>query len=369
MKVLILSVADKRHMPMVAPYIRYLNINNISYDIVRANRYQSTKQSIQTTLRPDGIDYEIDMVMPMNLRKWQKLRFFLRFYFYAVRIIKQNCYSHVIVWNENTAALFSLFLIKNYSGKYCVNVRDPISDLGLFGRAADCAVAKSFFSTVPTPEAEELKGKNKDKYIVVYNRDYELLSKWATKGCKREKLPIRLTHLGVYSKAVRGSIELADLFGNDKRFELNFYGAGFDQEFQEYISNCGYTNINTKGSFVAEKTRDYLQNTDIINSYYNMYNQPGLKNSFGIKHSYTPMLYLPGLADENTAWGRLSKPYNMAFLVNDKNRNKLPDLLFKWYSELDFDTFVENCDKFNLIIDESITRLFIQVENMLSYHE
>lgn len=365
MKVLILSTADKRHMPMIAPYIRYLKHKGIAYDIIRSNRYIESKQNIRKNVRKDGIDYEINMIMPLNIQKWKKIVYFLRFYICSKRIISNNKYDYIIVWNENTAALFASLLTRRYAGRYCINIRDPINDLGIFKNLAIRTVNMSHFSTVPSPDSADLNMPYGKKIVVVYNKDYELLSRWTAESHKREQLPIRLTHLGFYSKVVRGANELADLFGNDKRFSLFFYGAGFDKEFQQYIEEKGYRNIFTKGAFDSEKTKDYLENTDIINSYYNMFEQSGLKTSFGIKHSYTTLLYIPSLADEDTTWGRLSKPYNLSFLVNRENIEMLPDLLFEWYNKLDFDEFKKNCDKFNLMIDESIAKLYKLLDDAL----
>lgn len=65
MKVLILSVADKRHMPMVAVYEKYFRENNIDYDIIRTSRYN----------KPDNLNpgvFEFEWIQSVNVPKKKK---------------------------------------------------------------------------------------------------------------------------------------------------------------------------------------------------------------------------------------------------------------------------------------------------------
>ena len=194
-----------------------------------------------------------------------------------------------------------------------------------------------------------------------------MLKNWKARNSFREKgKPIRLTHLGFYSKVKKAANDLADLFGNDDRFELHFYGHGFNTEYHELIYKKGYKNIFTGGAFSYEDTINYLLNTDIINSYYGYTNEsPNLRGSFGIKHSYTPMLHLPSLADEDTCWGRMSKPFGLAFLVNDNNLKTLPNDLYNWYNNLNFEMFCNKCDEFNILIDKSQKKLIKKMDEVL----
>ena len=74
MKVLILSVSDKRHMPMIAPFIDYLEKNAIQYDIIRSNRYETQKGDLMMTSHRLGKTYEVNMTMDISKsRKIDKL--------------------------------------------------------------------------------------------------------------------------------------------------------------------------------------------------------------------------------------------------------------------------------------------------------
>lgn len=362
MKVLILSVSDKRHMPMIAPFIDYLEKNAIQYDIIRSNRYETQKGDLMMTSHRLGKTYEVNMTMDISKsRKIDKLIPFLKFRRIAKKIIRKEKYNYIIAWNENTIALFADILSFKYAGNCCLNIRDVYQEQFLLSILIDFAIKRCHFATAPSPE---FKAKHQEKFICLYNRDTRILEQWSFRSSFREiEKPIRIVHLGFYSKVKKGADELAELFGNDSRFELFFIGKGFETEYKSFVEDKGYRNIHVEGAFPYEDTIKYLQQADIINSYYNMFNQASLRISFGIKHSYTPMLHLPGLADEDTCWGRMSKPYGLAYLVNNNNISTLPDDLYDWYRNLDFAEFNRQCDEFNRLIDETQLKLIEELKN------
>ena len=359
MRVVILSVADIRHMTPSSVYKKYFETRGIEYDVICCDRYNANKSKRNHFFFKWNGD--------LSMSKKRKIIQYLKFRNFAKRIIIKNNYDFIVVWNENTAALFSDFLLFKYKNKYCVNLRDEFQQQKILKKIIFKSLDYSVFITKPTPEW--FFGYDK-KTFCLYNKDSTLASSFHKKTSFRENdKPIRLTHLGFYSKAKKASIELSDKFGNDTRYELFFYGQGFDTELRSYIEKKGYTNIYTFGAFPYEDTAKILENTDVINSYYNDFSHPSLRLSFGIKHSYTPMLYIPGLADEDTCWGRMSKDYNLAYLVNSNNIKTLPDDLYKWYRSMNYEDFCSRCNQFNQIIDDSQTVLYKKLDKALKIHE
>lgn len=363
MRILILSLSDKRHMPMIAPYISYLEDRNIEYDIIRSNRYEQRafEQVISTN---NGNIYELNMVFEPSMNKLKKIIPFLKFRNKSIRIIRERKYDFIIIWNENTAAVFSTFLIRNYSGKYCINIRDIYTHQRGVRELVDLVIRYSSFATVPSPE---MNTNNQSKTICVYNKDYSLLKMISPKSSFIQDIhrPIRITHMGFYYKVEQGAKDIVNALGNDDRFVLLFYGQGFDTSFKKYIDEKGFGNVYVSGAFPYEETATILNDTDIINSFYNRFEHPSLKVSFGIKHSYTPMLYIPCIADEDTCWGRLSRPYNLSYLVNQSNLKTLGDDLYEWYMGLAFEDFKKNCETFNKIVDDSIIELNMRLDDSL----
>ena len=350
-------------MAMVSPYIEYFSNNKINFDIIRANRYNINAEKIKIIKKSHGDIYELKMVFRPGTSKFRKVFSFIRFRIHAERIIKSKIYDYIVVWNENTVAIFSDLLIKEFPGRYCLNIRDWYPKL--IERRVINAGNNSHFITAVSPESREFSRYNKGKVLCLYNQDMELRRRWKIRLSFRDKnMPIRITHMGFYSKA-RVSDRMLELFGNDERFILQFYGDGFDKEFMNLVNKMGVRNVKTGGSFEYERTLDYLSETDIINSYYNYTSDPEYHASFGIKHSYTPLLCIPGLADEDTCWGRMSKQYGLAYLVNERNLKTLPDDLYHWYRNLDFDTFNKGCNELFSVMEQSKLEIYEKLDDVL----
>ena len=148
MKTLILSVSDKRHMSMVVSYEDYLKNNSLKYDIIRVNRYDT--RIITKEYTDNGCIYEYPFFQSTSVSRFKKIFRFIKFRNYAKKLIKQNEYDFIIIWNENTAVLFADILLKQFRNKYCVNVRDcfeikPL--MWLFKKV----INNAYFSTTPSP--------------------------------------------------------------------------------------------------------------------------------------------------------------------------------------------------------------------------
>lgn len=354
MKVLILSVADKRHMTMIAPYEEFFKKNDIAYDIIRINRYKPTKEVLNYKENLSDI-YEFPFVASASKSKLSKLIPFISFRRFAYKIIKQKKYDFYVIWNENTALLFFDLLFRN-KNNYCFNIRD-VPEIPFTKKIYDILINNSFFSTLPTPAKIFANDK---RIITLYNRDVNILKIMNPKtGLKQKGEKINIVHMGLYCRASHTHKKIARVFANDDRFNLYFYGDGFDTDFKEYIDKENIHNVFVGGAFEYEKTCEYLNNADIIDSYYNDFdNNANWKYSAGVKVSYTPMLYIPAFHDDNTAWAGISKKYNFSYIVNNKNIDNLPNDLYKWYYSLDFNVFKKKCDEFNSIIDETRNKIF-----------
>lgn len=189
-KVLILSVADLRHMTCASSYCEFFEKNNIAFDIICTDRYEEKA----------FFDYNCSIFrFPWKLStkasRFQKIHLFIQFYFWAKRLIKRNHYRFIVVWNENTALLFGHFLKGKYKGRYAVNVRDLISDLGPGEKAAYVTLDKAVFTTITSPKAMNILPPH-NRYLMI-NKDMNIMKRVKAKQNINQELPITITYMGL----------------------------------------------------------------------------------------------------------------------------------------------------------------------------
>ena len=348
--VLILAIADLRHMTAAGYYYYYLYHNNIEFDIVCTNRYGS-----DSIIEYPCQIYAYKWISSTYQSKIKKVIPMLQFREYAIRKMNENKYSYIIVWGENTGILFGNYLKKRYKGNYCINIRDiDIFKTLKIGKILYMIEQKTIkyaqFYTVPAPGGLIFSHKNS---LIFLNKDYATLknskSKENLKNLKNE--PLIITYMGLINQYYDFFIKVVKVLANDKRYLIRFYGDGAER-IQHYISQNKICNIETKGTFPANETSKYLNETDIIFSAYGKTNY-SVTDAIGVKESYGPQLRIPVISDNYGKWYEIAQKYGFGYGIDEEHMERLPDELFAWYNNLDFKTFETGCKKYCDIVDEN----------------
>lgn len=358
-KIAILSAADLRHMTCVSSYCEFFSNHNIEFDIICTNRYEESAQYVYQC----GV-YAYKWSAGIKASKIQKVKDFVRFRRYAKKILMENKYDFVVVWGENAALLFSSVLQRNLLGRYGINIRDVLSDLGVLSHIVERCMKKAVFVTTPTPVP---MFKQKENVYVLYNRDLQILKKCQSKTrfkSKDEKIVI--TYMGLIYPNIDIFKQFIDAFGNDERFVLQFFGKGAEIDLKQYAEDRGYHNIVLGGAFQPIDTAKFLEETDVLDSYYGEQNA-SLKCAVGVKQSYGPRLRIPTITNADTYWAELSEKYGFGFSASEIDG--LPDKFFEWYHSVKFEDFEQGCinyckdvDAENQKIEDVWKRVFIDNE-------
>ena len=344
MRILILSVADLRHMTCVSSYCEFFTNHNISFDILCTDRYEDNAQYIYKC----NI-YKYTWRKDFKAKKIQKIKEFLYFRKFVKKIIQQNEYDYVVVWGENAALLFSDILLFKFKGKYCINIRDIDLYKNIFTKfILNICTKKSIFSTVPSPAALcYLKGNRK----VLINKDLQILNMCKVKTAfKRKGEQLNITYMGLISPYIETFKKIIKILGNDKRYLLKFYGENADTILKKFVSEEKINNVICGGKFPPLETINYLNETDILNSYYPESNS-GVKIAIGVKESYVPFLKIPCICNDGCYWGELSEKYNFGFPI--KNLDNLGDELYTWYHSLNFEDFEKKCQEYISFVENA----------------
>ena len=357
-KILILSVGDRRHIGMISNYTTLMQEWGIRHDLVCMQRYPHGGS--QNTGSFASI-YEFPCQLPLNASKLSKILAFLRFRQFATKIIRRERYDFIIVWNENTSVLFGDFLLRYYRKRYCLNIRD-------FGAATSSALKRyqtlllraSAFSTFCTPSGIEHLPKY--DYTIMLNKDDSLKSRCRPRdSLVKSSPPIVITFLGVVFNR-ENTQKFIDAFANDKRFTLRYFGPGLEP-VADYAASRGIHNVEVGGPFELEKTSQYLDATDIINSYYGAIDL-SLKHAVGVKQSYAPLLKIPILVDPGTYWAEVVERFGFGLTVDVTST--LADHVYRWYQDLQSDQFVRGCDDYMETVEQTNAPFYAKCKEFIA---
>ena len=331
-KVLILSVADIRHMSMISLYTELLEKNGVEYDVICSDRYGKIPEYIK------GRIYAIPLYTN-NLSRIKKVIPFLRFKRLANNIIKTKDYSFIVVWGENAAVLFSDILNQF---KYCINIRDIDFPNRIYRSILHKIALKADFCTIPIDhEISVLKGTN---WIPVISINDKIIQKCEIRdGFRKRDQIIRISFIGKV-RFLDTAEEIIQAFGNDQRYQLQFFGVGADG-LEEIIRNNNVRNVVLSGEFSPEDTYEYLNRSDIIDA---CYGDGAINDIFKyalpIKFGYAPSLKIPVLVSPNTYMENIVKKYGFGFTF--VFHDHIADELYDWYCKQDFESFNRSCDRY-----------------------
>ena len=333
-RICILSAVNIKHMSMISVYTDELQRQCIDFDLIYMDKYDEVEPY------PAKNIYRYVNVINTKLPKYIRGLQYFKFYNYAKKILEENEYDFIIVWNDVAIFLFGKYLARKWKGKYCLNIRDychqkikPIYNIFVK------AVGNSAFTTLSSPGFEVFLPKY--DYIYLNSLNMNVLSQCTERPRLRgENEPIRITFVG-YVRFYEINKRLLDIFKNDQRFELHYYGM-HSEALKEYAESNGIRNAVFGGGFPVQDTPKYIDKIDIINNLYG-HGSMSVDYALSIKLYYGIYCKLPILVEPETYMEKITKEYGMGFVVNELT-DDLNDRVFQWYRSIDFECMKHKCD-------------------------
>lgn len=334
-KICILSAVNIKHMSLISLYTEILDKNDIDYDIIYMDKYAKDETF------PAKHKYRFVNVINPKLPKIIRGLKYFKFIGYAKQILKKNKYDFIIVWNDVAIFLFGYYLTKHCKGRYCLNVRDYFYQKNpLVFKLFDQAINSAAFTTISSPGYRAFLPKA--DYIDLHSLNLQVLQQCVPRtGKRREGEPIRITFIGNV-RYFDINKRLLDIFKNDSRFELHYYGTNAEI-LQEYAKQNGIKNTVFGGTFPVKDTSKYIDRTDIINNLYG-HGRPGVDYALSIKLYHGIYCNLPVLVEPRTYMETIVTELENGYVVRELSDN-LNDLIFDWYTNFDFDRMSENCSQ------------------------
>ncbi|MCK8061252.1 MULTISPECIES: glycosyltransferase [unclassified Fusibacter] len=342
---------------MLSLYTNYFEKNKIKYDIICANKYDDNYLETANKI------YEFDAKKTINSNVFAKLAHFWKMRNFAKKIIDNNKYDYIIVWNQVTAFIFSDILIKQYRKKYCINVRDyHYDDNPLIKYRITPAIREADFNTVSSEAFKKFLPDG--EYLTIHSLNKKMLNQLEPRNHYRSvNEKINILNIGQI-RWPENIFPMIEELKNDSRYIMTFVGQG-SHVIEEYIKGRHIENVIVHGRFEPIETIKYLKDADIL---FNLYGTGNLHvdTALSIKLYYAIYLNIPILTYNGTYIGEVSNTLGIGYCISKNSFEGLADNLHNWYHTRDINYIKETCSNFIEEIEQSHEKLYRRLDEILA---
>ena len=325
----------------LCPYIKkYLSIigDDIDADLIYWNRH-----GLEENTDKFNAFYSFDVSMNENISNKKKIYYFLKYRAYCKKIIGKNKYDKIIFLHNYMAILLESYLKRCYKRKYVIDIRDySFESNRLFYFLEKRAIKNSGLAVISSEGYKNFLPAH--EYVLCHN-DPQIDEKADNLYCLKPSTsaqPIQISFIGLVRFFEQNS-KLIDIFGNDDRFRLAFYGQN-SEVLQQYAREHNVRNVIFKGHFAPEETKKFYEVTDIINNYYGN-ESLSLIYALSNKLYYAATLHKPILVCKNTYMEEISKKYAFGITLDTTDKS-CADKLYNEFRLLDWSKLNDGCSKF-----------------------
>lgn len=299
MRIALIGDANMLHMPYVGNYEKILKECNVDFEIINWDRFQIEKNN-DLSYRDSKIGHQ------RNFYDYYKYQCFIK------KQLNKTRYDKLIVFGIPLSCFLSNHLIKNYKGKYIVDIRDYHKIMKIFNprNIVNC----SDFTVISSPGYNAwLPGSN--KYLVNHNTMMDDIGNLMPLDIKFKKEKIKISTIG----AIRHwdiNIKLVDELKNNSNFNLIFHGEGtINEELNNYIDNNDINNVFVYGRYQKCDEGNLYKATDLVNMFLdhsNINSRTCLSNRL-----YNAALYgKPMIALDGTYLSEIIKQYELGLVMD-----------------------------------------------------
>lgn len=341
MRIAILGAVNIKHMSLISHYLDNIDLTKHDIDIIYVDKY-----GINEVIDGVGI-YKFPVKINPNWSKLKKIKSYYKFKPFVEKLIKEKQYDLIIVWGTYTAHLFKNFLIKNYKGKYILNVRDYFFENNriIFKRMKKL-VDNSFLTTLSSDGFLEFLPFS-EKYQVIYSFNERVLKNSERRKNISADKPLRIGFIG-NNRFYEVNKKFMMSLKNDNRFLIQYFGTG-SNVLRDFALENNINNTKFIDGFPIEKTGELLNETDILNNVYGN-NDIALDTALSIRLYYAIYLNKPILTSENTYTSKKAKELNLGLDINVNNGDSFGNEIIKWYNNLDL-------KEINKLTEEELIRI------------
>lgn len=338
--------------PYYYRYEKKLNDNHIKFDLIIWNRENIREKNEANKI----FEYSVEDVS--NNKNPLKIFKFIGFCKFVKKTIVKNKYSKIIFLGTHACAPVFLFnfLKRNYKNKYWIDIRDYQYEwFKPYFIMEKESIRNSFLTVISSKGYEQFLPKYNYKYIHNIDNNMKYFVKEYNKEENNSK--IRIGFIGNV-RYVNENIKLINIFANDNRYLLQYFGAGAEK-IEQYAKKNKIKNVVTVGRFESGDAIKYYNQIDIINNVYGN-DSIGLTTALSNKLYFSIYLKIPLLVCENTYMEKIVSKYNIGFVFKDKL--SFSNELYIKYKEFKKNNNFENYERIKLNVEKEEEDTFKSLE-------
>lgn len=329
MKIALICPSNMLYMPYVDNYTKIFDEIDVDYSVINWDRFKIEKDS-EFTYRDSKIGHQ---------------RSFLDYFKYSrfvLNILKKNNYDKVVVFGIQLVFFLKSNLIREYSNKYIIDIRDYNRIIKYFNIKK--SIDHSNFTVLSSPGYKEWLPKS-NKYIINHNTKIESLDEL------RQVKPFDLSSINKISVGCIGAlrdykinIDFIQSLKNSEIVQLNYHGEGdINEDISRYLLEYDIKNVKLTGRYTKDQEEDLYNKNDIINVL--RYND-GINNKTALPNRVynAPIYGRPIIAYEGTQLSEIVKKYSLGIVVD--SFENVVEAILNFANTFNRDEYNENRKKF-----------------------
>lgn len=338
MKVLVIGPSNLRLMPYLFGYLEELS--RLKCDITLFYWDRDGKKDWALPTGVQGVCYQGRMKNFIP-------RYFKIFKFWGYRkavfkLLKTQSFDRIIISNAQFAVLLSDILLRDYRKKYIFDYRDPsLEKYAWFKQRVAAIVLNSKATFISSDAYRELLPKYANLYTVHNILRADLNYREVRRSLPREREVIRIAFWG-YIRDTAVNLALIKELGNDRRFELHYYGVleKTAEAIRWYCQEKGINNVSLHQEYLPEERYEFAKTTDMLHNAYN--NEGGSNPSMGNKFYEGLIFYLPQICTDGGFMGNEAVKRGVGIALDFTK--PFAALLYEYYLGMNWPDFEQKCD-------------------------
>ena len=340
MRVLLLGFGKIAYMPYMNFYLDTLQtIDDVETDLIYWDRDGKPDAAIPSQInRTFKFEAHLEEQLPFK----KKLKYFAKYRYFALKILKNNEYNRIIVLHTTPGMTLIDYLCRHYNGRFILDFRDISHETNSVYRTLVGKLVNASAVTYVSSNAFRKYLPEIEKIYTIHNYLEDSLKH---QNLRQEKNGtsdrIRISYWGLV-RQVEVNKKFMDALGNDARFELHYYGRMQQdgREMEAYAKAKAYSNIYFHGQYMPEERYEFAARTDMIHNVYDLDNT--MKNAMPNKYYDGIIFSIPQISTKGSHMGDIITNRGVGTVI-DLDSQSIADDLWNYYKGIDWIQFEKKC--------------------------